>query len=477
MAAILSIYRDLRIFIALVSNPSIKATLYLLNLTIFVNNRYGDLIVFVGWALYRIKFEGLIAVSINDSQSLGYELVLSSVECNDFYFSTEQRFVSWNIGRSAESTILWHWINDSFAIEAIAYILSSNLNAIFINIFSNYANILAKSNLIVNGHDFFVRVAPGPVMVCSIYIKNSVLSFTKFSSSESYSSVIFASDSNTDFILTRNEFSLIAFVPQGVNAVSGINETEVITIKCIALTSVWLNANVDSSIYRTSYSIALVIQNFELNSIGKHSVEIGPVIGIGTSEDIAAGQGSVDILSSSLSSDHANIAFETSFFVGQGDDRIFLILHGKYSVELTVVFGLSRILCEFYNVSTSGGEIDGLIFSRGAIAFFEKTSQGDFIDTIVLESLVSQIQGISIGRFVVVLSSEGIVFTCYINFGQSQRICNNIVGNSNGGGTEEHVCIIGSCISHVASKSCMKVVGASYTKLNIKFSAIVDILN
>ena len=389
-ALVVYVYRNLSIFVALISNPSIEGTFYLLNLTVFVNNRYGDLVVFIGWALYRIEIKALIGVGWNQSQSLGDELMLSGVVSNDFDFGAKERLVGCSVSRGAEETILWHWVNNSeAAVEAIGYIVSFNLDTIGINILSNYANSLAESDLIVNGHNLFIRVAPGPVVVSSVNIENSILSLAEFFSSEGYGSIvaIYTWKCNANFILTCSEVSLrsIANIFQGIRAITSWNKTQFI---CSQVRASCFTTNSDEVIFisfqRRGNNIFFAIKDFELNSIGEESVIVRPVA-IGTSEDVATSLSSVDISWNSLISDYTDAVFYASLFVSDRNHDILLALHGKCSFEFTFNASINSVFSKFYNTRGGNTKFDILELSNGIIVLISNTAQSYSILTCITE--------------------------------------------------------------------------------------------
>ena len=123
MTAILSVYRDLRIFVALVSDPSIDGTFYLLNLTVSVNNGNGNFVVLADSAAVGAEFKGLIGVGISNSQGLFNELFLVSVECNNLNGGTDERFVCRDILLGSETIVPALPVRNSLTIKVEAYII------------------------------------------------------------------------------------------------------------------------------------------------------------------------------------------------------------------------------------------------------------------------------------------------------------------------------------------------------------------
>ena len=257
-------YRNLSIFVALVSDPSFDGTLHLLNFTVFVNDRYRNFVVLSDRALFGTEFEGLIGVGLHNSQCLGYELLVSSVVSNNFDFSTDQRIVYWGIYRSYESTIFNVDVTSCFTIETIVYRWSVNLDAVFVNINCINSYELTKGNLIINSYTGFIRVARIFAIVMSVDVENSILNLAELSNIEGYSCIVTARKSNTNFVLTRNEIFCIGvttYISEGVNAIVCIpNKVEVARFELrviIALSSQFELVTLDSIV--TSYRIFFLI--------------------------------------------------------------------------------------------------------------------------------------------------------------------------------------------------------------------------
>ena len=488
-SSVCNINRNLGIFVALVCNECANFTIYLLNLTVFINNRYSNLVVFVGWALYRVEFKALIGIRRYHGQSLSDKLLVSSVKCNNFNFGTKERLVGRDISWSTEGAILWLRINNSEAtVETIVYVLSNYFDTICINIFCSNSDKLAESDLIVNGHNVFVRVTGSPVMVRCVYIKNCILSFAELSCVKSYSSfvAINARKSNAYSVLTRNQISLITFVEQGVNAIARINKAEIITVE---FSTCWLTINIDDhTVNVTSYFLFFIVQYFELNCISEPSIEVSPVCSVSTSENIAASQGSVDINSRSFYSHDTNDVFETSSCISDGDDAILIILHGESGFKLTIIFSVVRIIVcirsriyKFDDVFSGSSKVNGLLFSDIAIFILSNTSQIDFIYTIKAEAIhIGQFQNSSVAviecQVFGVQKISGAISILGVDFCLNivDRFNSGVVGNIYSDRTSNRILL---SVFQCSAITCINGVIANYAKLNLQFVSIANCTN
>ena len=480
------IYRNLSIFVALISDPSSDGALNLLNLAVFVNNAYRNFVVFSDRALFGTEFEGLVGVRLNNSQSLGYELLVSSVVSNDFDFSTDQRVVYCRVNRSYKSTILDIDVTSCFAIEAIIYIWSINLDAVFININCINSYELTKGDLVVNSQIGFVRVARIFSIVVSVDVKNSILDLTKLRSIESYSCIIFARKSNTHFIFTFGQIgnitgAAVSFVSQGVHTICCIPNKFNLVERIIIVSAVVYKLRIvcfvsDFNLATfdvTSYRFTLLIGYRELNSVGEIYI-LGAIVYassvglISTSQYIAIGYSSINIYCRSFSRNKIDAI--GNIFAGQIKSSITLIFNSKSQFKFTEVIGYIAyfVVIDFNNRVFVSGQSNGFSFYRIAIFVNSSTFKGYLINTIIVKIRVN-VDQLKLIR-VVFVKVQNVALTIGGRC-SNLKLCNlNIfVANSYSSGTLK---IVHSCFSQIITNTCMQCVDTIFSESNIDFSVI-----
>ena len=400
------------IFIALVCYISFHSATYLSNVTVFINNRYSYLVVFVDRTFYRIELEAIAIVRINNSQSFLNELMIGLGESGDSDGGTEQRFICCDI-IFCHKHITWCNISiyDSLTIKTKVYISSIDLQTVFINIFSANINILAKR--------YFVSNVNSSVLSTSIYcphIKNSILNFPKFRYIKGGFCIVTAKQGYGYSVLTRDEVFLfiVANVFQGV-VIPISNENEIpfielrtswlcryIKISCMFIThsiiryfACWFICN---SI-NTSYRITSFISDGKLYSVGE-SVStifidyIVPIILIGTSEYISIIKNGIDVICLTLFFDDTK---RISYIVARNSDRdISVVIHFELEFKITFVVSfyntVRSITDEPQNFIITSGKSNFFINSRTTIFLKCIAAYSASVTAICLKSIINEIQ-------------------------------------------------------------------------------------
>ena len=196
------------IFVALVCNIDLQVAIDLSEVAFFIDNFNSYFVVFVNSTFGRIKFESECIVRINDCQFYhGINTIFITVT-NYSDSSPQQRFISSNIclGDKVCTNFI---VNNSFPITADnSIVASSNLQAVFVNKFCNYCNILTKSNFVCN-----IGLTTA-AQIFSIDIKNNIFYSTKFCDIKFSGRIITAKQRYSYCIVTWDEifFSFIFIV-------------------------------------------------------------------------------------------------------------------------------------------------------------------------------------------------------------------------------------------------------------------------
>ena len=362
-STVLNLWVNLQInsgfFITLANDGSGEFTVNLGDIAIFVDYRNSYSVCFTNNALGRVDANGFVEVVLNNSQF--FFNILVGVQIIDLHSDggTNEGVVSTNVvlGFKPDHAI----VRNSFAIDTyieITIVFNFNLQAVFINILRGNLNMLAKSNLIVDHFDSIVvvSVAVPAVNWTSGHVKNDILNFAEFNSSEVNGDGIVAAvvQSDTYSIITSGKILSIATIFEGVNASVFIpSEVEVTSIYIRTFgpffnaysVSMWAASEVVMSSSFISenafaYSVtAISIGDTNLDGIAEEfaliAINLLSIVFVGTSEHLAAISDLFDV--NSVNVTMGNLQVRSSVASNQLNDIRSSIVYFVLKGELTSI--------------------------------------------------------------------------------------------------------------------------------------------